>query len=46
MAANAAAAVSANKVKLVAGTDKHVLHQDDDPIASDTKEDEAAIQDD
>ena len=46
MATSAAAAVSAETAKLVAGTDEHTMYLDGDPFASDVEEDKAVIEDD
>ena len=46
MAVSAAAAVSAEMAKLIAGTDEHTMDLDGDPFASDVQEDEAVIEDD
>ena len=45
MAASAAAEVSAETAKLVAGTDEHTMDVDGDPFSSDVEEDEAIIED-
>ena len=46
MAASAAAAVSAEMAKLVAGKDERTMDLDADPFVSDVEENKAVIEDD